>query len=158
MIRCLVAGGQTGVDRAALDVARALGIPSRGWCPAGRWAEDGPLPDHYPLEETPSADPIQRTEWNVRDSEATLVVSRDEPRGGSAHALAEARRRGRPTLAIRLGAAPAAADIARARDWLDGLAIAVLNVAGPRESEEPGIEDQAAAFLRELLGPQAQNE
>src|SRR5687768_4395889 len=70
----IVSGGQTGVDRAALDAAMALGLPVAGWCPAGRWAEDGPIPARYPLTETPSADPAQRTEWNVRDSDATLLL------------------------------------------------------------------------------------
>jgi hypothetical protein len=64
----LVSGGQTGVDRAALDVALERGMVAGGWCPAGRWAEDAPIPADYPLRETPSAHPAQRTEWNVRDS------------------------------------------------------------------------------------------
>ena len=70
----IVSGGQTGVDRAALDAALALGMRCGGWCPAGRWAEDGPIDPRYPLRETPSGDPAQRTEWNVRDSDATLIL------------------------------------------------------------------------------------
>ena len=75
LLRRVVSGGQTGVDRAALDVAIALGFAHGGWCPAGRLAEDGPIDARYPLRETPSADPSQRTEWNVRDSDATLVLT-----------------------------------------------------------------------------------
>ena len=70
----IISGGQTGVDRAALDAALAAGIAVGGWCPKGRLAEDGPLPDHYPLEETPSRRYRQRTQWNVRDSDGTLVL------------------------------------------------------------------------------------
>jgi hypothetical protein len=72
----VVSGGQTGVDRAALDAALALGLPIGGWCPLGRRTEDGPVPDRYPLRETPSADYAERTEWNVRDSDATLILHR----------------------------------------------------------------------------------
>ena len=75
----IISGGQTGVDRAALDAAIARGLPWGGWCPKGGWAEDFPHPpgvlDKYPhLKETPSAHPLQRTEWNVRDSDAALIV------------------------------------------------------------------------------------
>ena len=71
----IVSGGQTGADRAALDFALAHEIPHGGWCPAGRWAEDGVLDAGYQLHETPGADPAERTEWNVRDTEATAILS-----------------------------------------------------------------------------------
>lgn len=144
----IVSGGQTGVDRAALDVALALGIACGGWCPAGRAAEDGPLPARYPLRETPSADVAERTAWNVRDSDATLVLCIDEPRGGTAFALDEAARLGRPTRVVRLGAAP---DPEPVRTWLAEHAVERLHVAGPRASEEPGVGEAAARFLRVLL-------
>lgn len=144
----IVTGGQTGVDRAALDVALALGLPCGGWCPAGRRAEDGPLPARYPLRETPSRDPAQRTCWNVRDSDGTLVLARDEPRGGTALTLAAAHRLRRPWLLVALHPT---ADPRRVRRWLVERRIAVLNVAGPRESESPGIYRQAYAFLRRVL-------
>ncbi|MEM9017747.1 MAG: putative molybdenum carrier protein, partial [Verrucomicrobiota bacterium] len=79
MIEGLVSGGQTGVDRAALDWALAHGVACGGWCPAGRRAEDGPIPDFYPLCETPLTDYAQRTEWNVRDSHGTLLIVRQFP-------------------------------------------------------------------------------
>jgi hypothetical protein len=145
----LVSGGQTGVDRAALDVALALGVPCQGWCPAGRTAEDGPLPARYPLRETPSADPAQRTRWNVRDSDATLALGFGAPRGGTALALEEAARLGRPHRALRLGSGP---DPETVRTWLAEHGVERLNVAGPRESEEPGVGAAAAPFLRALLG------
>jgi putative molybdenum carrier protein len=71
----IVSGGQTGADRAALDWALARGVPCGGWCPKGRKAEDGPIDLKYPLKETPSSSYLQRTEWNVRDSDATVVFS-----------------------------------------------------------------------------------
>jgi len=146
----VVSGGQTGVDRAALDTALALGLPCGGWCPRGRRAEDGAVPDRYPLRETPSTSYPERTEWNVRDSDGTLVLHRGRLRGGTALTLRLARSYGRPALAVDL-AAPAVAGAVR--QWLARERIGRLNVAGPRESEHPGIHDQAAAFLREVFRP-----
>lgn len=144
----IVSGGQTGVDRAALDTALQLGLHCGGWCPRGRRAEDGPIPERYPLRETPTASYPQRTEWNVRDSDGTLVLHRGRLRGGTALTLRLARRLGRPALAVDLSAAPRAEAV---REWIRREGIATLNVAGPRESEQPGIHAQAAAFLRRLL-------
>jgi hypothetical protein len=144
----VISGGQTGVDRAALDVARELGVPCGGWCPRGRRAEDGPIPESYPLEETPSASYPERTAWNVRDSDGTLVVTRGRPRGGTALTVSLARRAGKPVIVANLEGGANAAEI---RAFLLEHRIRVLNVAGPRESEAPGIHDQAAALLRELL-------
>ena len=150
----IVSGGQTGVDRAALDFARRTGTPVGGWCPAGGWAEDFPqapgLLAVFPeLRETPSADTRQRTEWNVRDSDATLVVVRDEAVSpGTDATIALARSLGRPHLVADVD------DLASVRSWLAGLPAGVtLNVAGPRESEAPGIQQQAAALLAAVWGP-----
>ena len=145
----IVSGGQTGVDRAALDTALGLGLRCGGWCPRGRRAEDGTIPARYPLRETPTAAYPQRTEWNVRDSDGTLILHRGRLRGGTALTLRLARRLRRPALAVDLTAAPRAE---RVRDWLARERIARLNVAGPRESEQPGVHARAAAFLREVLG------
>jgi hypothetical protein len=146
----LVSGGQTGVDRAALDVALDLGIPCGGWCPRGRRADDGPIDLRYPLRETPSAEYAQRTEWNVRDSDGTLVLTRGEPRGGTALTVDIATELGRPALVLDLARA---SDAEAARDWLRREEIRVLNVAGPRESGAPGIYQAALSFLRAALGP-----
>jgi hypothetical protein len=137
------------VDRAALDAARELGLPCGGWCPAGRWAEDGPIPALYPLRETPSADPAQRTEWNVRDSDATLLLSPVPPAGGTGLTLDLARNLGKPSLLLD----PSADSPAAASAWLARIAPARLNVAGPRESEAPGVYWLALRFLREALTP-----
>jgi hypothetical protein len=95
----IVSGGQTGADRAALDWALAHGVECGGWCPKGRRAEDGVIPIAYPLTETPSSDYAQRTEWNVRDSDATVIFSL-APRltGGSRLTRDLAARHGRPFL------------------------------------------------------------
>jgi hypothetical protein len=140
----VVSGGQTGVDRAALDAARAAGLAIGGWCPRGRRAEDGPIPREYPLAETPSPRYPQRTAWNVRDADATLALARGAPRGGTALTVRLAAAAGRPLLVIDLDAAPDPAEIAA---WLAAEGVAVLNVAGPRESENRGVGAQAEALL-----------
>lgn len=144
----IVSGGQTGVDRAALDVALELGIPCGGWCPRGRRAEDGPVPDRYPLRETPGRDYPQRTAWNVRDSDATLVLTRGSLRGGTALTVRVARQTARPVLVVDLHDMPSPQP---ALAWLESHRVAVLNVAGPRESENPGIAAQARTYLRLLM-------
>jgi Circularly permutated YpsA SLOG family len=144
----IVSGGQTGVDRAALDVALELGIPCGGWCPQGRRAEDGVIPARYPLSETPWWGYPQRTEWNVRDSDGTLILTEGQPDRGTTltRELAAAHRK--PHLVVDLSAG---ADAASVRAWATAGRVGVLNVAGPRESSRPGIHDRAVAFLRALL-------
>ncbi len=144
----VVSGGQTGVDRAALDAARAVGLPCGGWCPRDRLAEDGPIDPGYPLVETPSADYAQRTEWNVRDSDGTLVVARGRPTGGTALTMTLARRRGKPLLVVDLARDPSPEEVSR---WIEARAVGTLNVAGPRESQRPGIGREAQAFLERLF-------
>jgi len=144
----VVSGGQTGVDRAGLDAARAAGLLCGGWCPRGRLAEDGPIDPCYPLVETPSADYSQRTEWNVRDSDGTLVIARGRPRGGTALTVNLARRHGKPLLVVDLSRSPSPEEVSR---WIEAHGIAVLNVAGPRESQSPAIGREARAFLERLF-------
>jgi hypothetical protein len=157
LVSKIISGGQTGVDRAALDVALELGIPCGGWCPKGRRAEDGSIPDLYPLDETPSPVYPQRTEWNVRDSDGTLVLIVGDkasrralaPKGsGTALTIGLARRQKKPYLVVNLddGSDPTAV-----RTWVHANRIRVLNVAGPRKSEKRGIYSKAAEFLRRLL-------
>jgi hypothetical protein len=144
----IVSGGQTGVDRAALDAALFLSVDIGGWCPRGRRSEDGRIPDRYPLVETPSPAYRQRTHWNVRDSDATLIIHRGPMRGGTRLTAETASRYGRPLLTLDLANAP---DLARARQWLAVGDIRTLNVAGPREESTPGIYAEAYAFLCRLL-------
>ena len=159
----IITGGQSGVDRAALDAAIALGIPYGGWCPKGGWAEDFPDPPgllaHYPnLSETPSADPAERTEWNVRDSDACLILT--DANGiaasrGTALAQELAARYGKPLLVVDVDA-PDAAE--RATAWLKALLAAHageapfrLGVGGPRESEARGIYGKGREVVERLL-------
>ncbi|MBO0764382.1 MAG: putative molybdenum carrier protein [Hyphomicrobiaceae bacterium] len=164
----ITSGGQTGVDRAALDVAIERGMPWGGWCPKGGWAEDFPDPpgllSKYPhLKETPLPHPFQRTEWNARDSDATLIIT---DRGGIAVSVGTARaqqwvrQHGKPLLVIdatepyapRRGAA-----WVKAQQQRFGVSL-TLSIGGPRESEAPGIYARArlliAAMLDSCLAPQ----
>ena len=153
MIERIVSGGQTGVDRAALDAALRLGLPCGGWCPRGRRAEDGTIESRYPLRETPSEDYAQRTEWNVRDSDGTLVITRGTPAGGTALTIAVARRLRKPLLVAKLDEPGLPASVRR---WAERHAIATLNVAGPRESQRPGIQAEARQLLLAAFGAGAE--
>lgn len=148
MVRKILSGGQTGVDRAALDVARALGVSVGGWCPAGRRAEDGAIDPVYPLRETPSDDYAERTAWNVRDAEATLVITHGPAEGGTALTVKCAAAQGKPCLVVNLleGAEPD-----EVIQWIQREGITSLNVGGPRESQRPGISEMAVAFLDQVL-------
>jgi hypothetical protein len=149
----IVSGGQTGVDRAALDAAQRLRIPRGGWCPRSRLAEDGRIPDDYPLEETPSSDHSQRTERNVLDSDGTLILYRGVIRGGTLLTQRLAARHKKPCLAVDLDEPVPQRNVS---DWLRSNRIEVLNVAGPRESQSPGIGATAERYLLQLFGPDTQ--
>src|SRR5579862_3382527 len=157
----LISGGQSGVDRAALDVAVQRGIAYGGWCPKGGWAEDFPAPPgllaKYPhLRETPLADPAQRTEWNVRDADACMIVINAaglDVSAGTTLAQDLAHRRRKPLLVVTLGekeAAHRAALWLRVQEARHGAGLK-LAIGGPRESEAPGIYAEAATFIRALL-------
>jgi hypothetical protein len=144
MVRKIVSGGQTGADRAALDWAIAHDIPHGGWWPAGRRAEDGVIPEQYRLQETQGHNYAQRTRRNVRDSDATLVISLSpELAGGSLATWQWAKKMERPCLHVYPG-----------DGWQERMAVffevtpvQILNVAGPRSSGAPGIEQ----FVHEVL-------
>ncbi|MFZ4766041.1 MAG: putative molybdenum carrier protein [Roseimicrobium sp.] len=135
----IISGGQTGADRAALDWALRNDLPHGGWCPKGRVASDGPLDECYRLKETPTDDLLQRTEWNVKDSDATVVFTlAPKALGGSAKALSYAKKYRRPSLHLHQGMLAVAEKLAA---FLAVNAYRRLNVAGSQESEEPGIYD-----------------
>ncbi|MCU0539134.1 MAG: putative molybdenum carrier protein [Desulfobacterales bacterium] len=147
MIAKIISGGQTGVDRAALDAAIRLGIPHGGWIPKGRLTEDGPLPASYALVETASAVYAERTEKNVIDADGTLIISRGALSGGSEVTREMAVKHGRPWLHVdleRMSAFHAALEIRR---WIDENRVAILNVAGPRASKDPSIYTSALALI-----------
>ncbi len=149
LIERIVSGGQTGLDRAALDAAMALGLPVGGWCPKGRHAEDGVIDPRYPLIETPLGAYAQRTAWNIRDSDGTLVLLFDKPSPGTNLTIEEANALGKILLLIDLTTNP---EVVEVQGWLEANGIQVLNVAGPRESEAPGIYEAARAFLDDVFG------
>jgi len=147
-LRKIVSGGQTGVDRAALDAGLAHKLTVGGWCPKGRRAEDGDIPDRYPLKETPSDAYEQRTAWNVRDSDGTLIITKGVLEGGTALTMTEAKRQGRPVLHVRT---TDAVPVPMIQAWGEEHDIRVLNVAGPRESEVESIYDAARTLLNAFL-------
>ncbi len=144
----VISGGQSGVDRAALDAAMDLGIACGGWCPQGRRAEDGAISERYALRETPSNGYTQRTEWNVRDSDGTLILYQQALSGGTLLTKTLADKLHKPCLLVDPTMADAAGEI---QDWLRRQVISVLNIAGPRESQRPGIYRHAYAVLIRVL-------
>jgi len=145
-IQRIISGGQTGVDRAALDFAITRKIAHGGWCPAGRRAADGVLDARYQLQETESSCYRQRTKRNVRDADATLIIYRDRLEGGSLLTRDLATRHGKPLLLCDLHV-PAEELLIAWQDWLLNHSIATLNIAGPSEARNPGIYLQASALL-----------
>jgi hypothetical protein len=144
----IVSGGQTGVDRAALDVALKLDIPCGGWCPKGRLAADGIIPVRYPLKETTSATYSQRTRRNIEDSDATLVLTYGTSFGGTALTIQLATEMDKPLRTVDMNNRP---DASRIRRWIRSRSIKVLNVAGPRENRHEKTYERAVAFLEKIL-------
>ncbi|MFK7767998.1 MAG: putative molybdenum carrier protein [Mariniblastus sp.] len=172
----IVSGAQTGVDRAALDVAIFLDIAHGGWCPLGRRAEDGSIPAIYQLQETPQRNYAIRTEKNVVQSDGTLILFRDQISGGTELTIKFAKKHKRPFFCVDLSCSdsnldsdlisdpglgqkpdadpvPEPANDVALLDWIVQNNIGVMNVAGPRESSSPGIAKLAEAFLVKALSP-----
>ena len=157
----IVSGGQTGVDRAALDAGLKCGIAIGGWCPRGRRSEAGPIPEQYPLTETVARSYAVRTAWNVRDSDGTLVIVLDEISSGTKLTLTAAREQGKPSKVVHLRPSDAASlfttenppndQIQSVVDWLRDRRIRVLNVAGPRGSSHTDVYSEALEFMSLLL-------
>ncbi len=148
----LISGGQTGADRAALDVALALGLGYGGAVPRGRAAEDGPIPARYAgLTETASDDPAERTRINVLHSDATLLVTHGAPTGGSALTRDFAEQVGRPLLHVDLDVLDEGEAASRVADWLGATGCRTLNVAGPRASEDAHINRATRTLLLDAL-------
>jgi Circularly permutated YpsA SLOG family len=151
-IPIIISGGQTGADRAALDWALKHGIPHGGWCPKGRLAEDGPIATAYLLQETPSAEYAQRTEWNVRDSDGTVIFSTAKVLSGGSKTTAElARHYLKPCL--HLVDKPGRRNADALRRFVEEQGIKRLNVAGPRASNEPQVRDFVMRTLEAAYFP-----
>lgn len=147
----IVSGGQIGIDRAALDIALAFGIPCGGWCPRGRRAEDGVIPLKYPLTETPLEKYSQRTKWNVRDSDATLVIIYDQLKGGSLLTVDFCKMLNKPYKIVLIS------NIEEDRieaviNWIFQLGDSIcLNIAGPRASDNIDIYSAGYKVLHQIV-------
>lgn len=155
----LVSGGQTGVDRAALDWAMARGLAHGGYCPKGRRAEDGVIAERYRLTETTSESYVERTEQNVLASDGTLVLAGQQALAGGTRLTAELARRHAKPLLVLLRDGPGG-EGRRLAEWLRETGVRVLNVAGPRASQDPDIGDYTRRVMdawaeeeRSLSGP-----
>ncbi len=151
MLQKIISGGQTGADRAALDVAIKLDIPHGGWIPKGRKTEDGVLPDKYHLQEMPTASYPKRTEKNILDSDGTLILSHGKLTGGSALTRKSAKEHSKPWVHVDMDkvSLPDAVGIVKA--WIDRHGIEILNVAGPRASKTPSIYDETVKILERVM-------
>lgn len=142
-------GGQTGIDRAALDAAMQLGLKHGGYVPKGRLSEDGPVPDKYTgLRECNSVEYPVRTELNIRDTDATLLMTTARKSRGTELTRRLAQRIRKPLLVISVSNPP---DPKKFWEWITANRITKLNVAGPRESKNPGIHDQGLKILLAFL-------
>lgn len=152
----IVSGGQTGADRAALDAAAELGIPSGGWIPKGRLAEDGRIPLSYDsLAECDSRNYAVRTELNVEDSDATLIVSHGMLTGGSKLTQDLCRKHGKPCLHIDFCVQNESEAAEELSEWLVRTRCSILNVAGPRASGDPHIYGALKRLLHVTLEARA---
>jgi len=151
MLEKIISGGQTGADRAPLDVAIELGIPHGGWLPKGRKTEAGRLPAKYQLSEMPTDSYQQRTEQNIIDSDGTLIISRGELSGGSEYTRQMAEKHGKPWIHVDASrmSIDAAVQLVRAR--INGSQVKVLNVAGPRGTKDPKIYVTTKRLLTVLI-------
>ena len=148
----IISGGQTGADRAALDFALENGIEIGGFIPKGRIAEDGQISQRYTgLIETRSSNPAERTELNVHHADATLILSHGAVGGGAKLTEQFASQQDKPCLHIDLLKNPARAAARLATTWLALNRCKVLNIAGPRLSEDPAIYDDVLAVLQTLF-------
>ncbi len=153
----IVSGAQTGVDRGALDAALERGVDCGGWCPEGRLAEDGVIPDRYPVRELPDAGYVERTLQNVIDSDGTLIVYEKRCDGGTELTAELCAEHERPLLCLDLALTPPDEAGRQVMEFILDRGIAVLNVAGPRASKWPRGREQArqviAAALDAIVGP-----
>lgn len=145
VVEKIISGGQSGVDRGALDAALALDMPHGGWCPRGRQAEDGRIADRYQLRECQSKEYWVRTEQNVVTSTGTLILHTVERlTGGTLFTLRMAKKHRKPYFLVNLSEGPCAQEV---QQWICQNGISILNVAGPRQSSSPGVDYVARRFV-----------
>jgi hypothetical protein len=150
LVRKIISGGQTGVDRGALIAAIELDIEHGGYCPRGRLAEDGVIEARFQLVETDSSAYHIRTEKNVLQSCGTLIIHRGPLVGGTGLTEKFALRHQRPCLKIDLNQPQPPVRVEVIRAWLRKHRIAVLNIAGPRESSQPGIQEETRQLVHDI--------
>lgn len=154
MIRRIVSGGQTGADRAGLDAAISCGVPHGGWCPKGRRAENGVIPDIYQLAETEGSSYLSRTERNVKQSDGTVIFTLGNLIGGSCRTADFANRHHKPYIHIRLDAITDEDAATELLDFVVEHGIACANIAGSSESREQGIYERVLAVMTLVLALQ----
>lgn len=148
----IVSGGQTGADQGALNAALKLNHPCGGWCPKGRKSEAGKIPVKYPLTENTSTKYSARTEMNVKDSDGTLLFTYGESTGGTALTVKLAKLHRKPVYVFDLKQSGAGHDPHSVLQWGHANNVSVLNVAGPRESEQPGTRNLVEAVMLRVIG------
>ncbi len=148
IINKIITGGQSGVDRSALDFSIKHNIPHGGWCPKNRWAEDGRIPDKYNLTETVEESPKSRTYNNVMDSDATLIIFKRNKDEGTNKTIEFCIRNKKPYFEIDLRKNVEQSEF---KEWAALNKIEILNIAGPRESNNPGIYNKISPLLEHLL-------
>jgi predicted Rossmann fold nucleotide-binding protein DprA/Smf involved in DNA uptake len=147
----IVSGGQTGVDRAALDVALKRGIACRGWCPAGRLDEFGKIPGHYPLQELENGGFAERTRQNVIESDGTVIIYDRQLSGGTEETVRYCRELNRPHVLIDASKVSSETGADLVRNFVTKYSVDILNVAGPRQSGWPDGYNYAARTLERFL-------
>ena len=147
----IISGGQTGVDRGALDACLEHSFDCGGWCPNGRMAEDGAIDEKYPLHETEEKEYGARTIKNVEDADGTLIIAPANITGGTLFTYEIAKKNIKPVLHITPVPADNSLKLSSIVDWLISNSIKTLNVAGPRESQWPGAYTKSRQLVGELL-------
>jgi hypothetical protein len=153
VIKKIISGGQTGTDQAALDAAIKAGIPHGGWISKGRLTESGKLPEKFLLQEMPTESNSARTEQNVIDSDGTLIISHGPLSGGSEYTREMALKHNRPNIHIDLNEASEPNAVKSVLRWIKKYKIEILNVAGPRASQDPHIYQAALQLIEKVLSP-----
>ncbi len=152
MIEAIISGGQTGADRAALDIAIELQINHYGWCPKNRLAEDGAISFKYNLRETDTTDVNERTKLNIRDSDGTIIFVPSLPvqvTDGTILTIKEVYEKKKPHLIIDFSKVNDITELLS--EWVERHNIAILNIAGPRESQQPGTYQAVYMLLKKAL-------